>query len=103
MHALPPPCHPGTDRKPTVPVRRSFPQARAAVEGSGIPAVCPSSPPWLFRLTKRISRGLPHIMHAARVRVEGPRHIGRRLGRHRSEFLGLSYERDGLIAPIGNL
>ena len=37
-------------------------------------------------------------MHAARVRVEVPRHIGRRLGRHRSEFLGLSYERDGLIA-----
>src|SRR6185436_18404424 len=55
MHALPPPCHPGTDRKPPVPVRRSFPQARAAVEGSGIPAVRPSSPPWLLPLLRGIS------------------------------------------------
>ena len=37
------------------------------------------------------------------ARVEGPRHIGRHLGRQRSEFLRLAHERAGLTAPIGSL
>src|SRR5712691_1603365 len=101
MHALPPPCHPGTDRKPPVPARRSFPQARAAVGESGSPAVPASSPPCLLQLLSGLTR--PSSNHRCYSGPAGGHHVSRRIGRQRSKFLGLSYERGGLIVPIDSL